>query len=121
MHMGSAEVFVRMSRLRWQRNTCVIGGSDAILELGTDTPSTYELKGYDGSLLEAGVVPTLPPAVDGWETLFASQLSNFSAAIGGEIALLCPAEEAAYSVRLIDQCYSHRMQLPMSWRDRVEI
>jgi predicted dehydrogenase len=121
MRMGEVEVFVRMSRLRWQRNTCVIVGSSATLELGTDTPSNYEIKNTDGTLREAGLVPTWPPAVDGWETLFARQFSNFSAAMEGAEALLCPGDEAARAVGLIERCYLNRTQLPMTWRDRVDL
>lgn len=121
LRMGGTKVSVQLSRLRLRPNSCRIRGSNATLVIGIDTPAPYELRGRDGRVIESGIAPALPPALEGWETLFAEQLRNFAAAIDGEEAVHCPGAEAARSVSLIEQCYLSRTALDVSWRDHVEL
>lgn len=108
-------VELEFSRLRVLRNTCLITGSDATLEVGIDQEANYALRSSDGLLLEAGPVPVLPPSQLDWEELFAEQLRNFAAASLGRENIYADWTDGLRVVRTIEECYRRMEHSILPW------
>ena len=83
---------------------------------------TVELAGAPAAVQGTLIAPTreLPllaetRALETNAQCFILQLCNVLAAIDGEEQLLVPGEEGQHSLRLIEQCYAHRMLVQQPW------
>ena len=61
------------------------------------------------------------PIAEDFHECFVNQLKNFIAAIHGTEELALPAEEGLRSLRMIDECYSHRSLIKMPWLGEQEV
>lgn len=119
LRCGATEVELAFSRLRQLTNTCSIIGSEASLEVGIDQEAPYALRSPRGELLDAGTVPSIPPAQEGWEDLFAEQLRNFVAAVRGEEDVYADWRDGRRVVDTIERCYASATHVVPIWSDLV--
>jgi predicted dehydrogenase len=76
-----------------------------------------------GTLVTSQGEPLVPVDSQPLETnaqCFILQLANVVAAIAGDEALLVPGEEGLHSIKLIEQCYAHRVLVEQPWLTPAE-
>jgi predicted dehydrogenase len=97
--------------LRWMVNE-----ADKVQMGFTDNPYTLnaQLQVGDGS---NGRLPKVAP---NFQDSFIEQIRNVVAAVRGGEEVLVSGEEGLRSLRLIEQCYSHRTLMPMPWLSETE-
>ena len=117
LRIAGIPVHVAFSRLRSLRNTCRIIGSDAVMEVGIDVEAQFRIEDPNGATIEAGMVPTRPPAQAQWPMLFAEQLRNFAEACRGQETLYVRPEAGRRVVSLISECYARREPLNLRWNE----
>ena len=88
---------------------------------------TVQLSGAPAGLQSALVTPlTEPPSLAEPQSLetnaqcFILQVANVVGAIAGTESLLVPGEEGIHSIKLIDQCYAHRVLVEQPWLTPAE-
>jgi predicted dehydrogenase len=114
---SGAKGVVELSRTRNLRNTAIITGEHATIEVHLrknwvavrcpDNGIGLPGKGFAGSSNEGIEKSFFDP--------FRSQLEDWLAAIRGERPVTVPGTEACRSVALIEKCYSTRRQLDLPW------
>jgi predicted dehydrogenase len=107
--MGGIDARVELSRTRAMRNTCIIRGERATLEVGTKTDSTVTITPARGqaSLCGRATVPgQQPPATI--SDLFEAQMIDFVRAIRSGTSPAVPGSEARRSVAIIEAAYRRR-------------
>jgi predicted dehydrogenase len=103
---------VELSRTRDLRNSCVIRGERATLEVGTKTDSSIRLTPAYGHATLAGRATTLAQQPPGnLADLFAWQMEDFVRAVTTRTAPAVPGREARRSVAILEACYRHRQPL----------
>jgi predicted dehydrogenase len=110
--------FVEMSRTRNLRNTCVLEGERATLEVGVwDPDPTLELRRPSGELSLVGHARRDAPSSTGldFNGAFLRALQDFAAAIREHREPSLSGMEGRRSVALIDACYAAAEPLPMPW------
>ena len=114
---SDAKGVVELSRTRKLRNTAIITGEHATIEvdLRKNWVALYcPEKGV--GLSGKGVADASKEGVaQGFSDLFRPQLEDWLAAIRGERPVAVPGTEACRSVALIEKCYSTRGQLDFPW------
>jgi predicted dehydrogenase len=103
---------VELSRTRDLRNSCVIRGDRATLEVGTKTDSTVTLTPVQGtsSLSGRAMLPNQQPPGNLGD-LFAWQMADFVRAIHTHSSPAVPGSEARRSVAILESCYRRRQRL----------
>ncbi len=111
---------VELSRTRRLRNTAVIRGTRATLELSPNS-NQAKLSPHDQEHVLAGSVedPGRSDQVQDYLHLLASQLQDFLAAIKTGRAPMADGPSAAISVRLMEACYNQRKPLVLPWENPV--
>jgi predicted dehydrogenase len=114
---SGAEGVVELSRTRPLRNTAILEADNGKLEVHLHRNSltlqlTQDQCGISGSALDRPDGEAMDQSL---LDLAALQLENWIRAIRGEEALAVPAEEAARSVTLIENCYSRRQLWQFPW------
>jgi predicted dehydrogenase len=114
---SGAKGVVELSRTRNLRNTAIITGEHATIEVhlrnnwftfhGPDNGVGVSDKALAGVSKEGIEKSSFDP--------FRSQLEDWLAAIRGERPVTVPGTEACRSVALIEKCYSTRRQLDLPW------
>ena len=110
-----AEGFFELSRTRELRNTAILEGDAARLEIGLDRNI---LHAEPASLLDLRFDGLTGRSLPGqrFQDLFRAQLANWLAAIAGREELLAPAEDGLHAVALIERCYAVGTQeLELPW------
>jgi predicted dehydrogenase len=108
---------VQLSRTRDLRNTAIIEGDRAILEVNLRR-NWLTVRSHDGEsgLVGYGLAPDSFEMVEQqFADLFKPQLEDWLAAIRGEHPPTVPGTEARRSVALIEACYAQRRQLEFPW------
>lgn len=118
---GGARGRVVLSRIRALRNTAIIRGQKATLEVSL-LSNRATLRASGGSQTLAGEFAEGPGAVAGQSTLdlFRMQAQEWLKAIRGEAAEVTTAREARRSVALIERCYAQRVATLEPWQ-RTEV
>jgi predicted dehydrogenase len=110
---SGASGVIEVSRTRDLRNTCIISGERAALEVGLwDRMGLLKLNVQDQpiTLTRADV-----EATEDWYDVFRRQFADFADAIRERREPFVPGCEGKRSVELIDDCYSSRQPLPQPW------
>lgn len=128
-YLGGAQGRVHLSR-DWATNDqyrFVFERGIVTWKVNNANALTVQLAGAPAALQSTLVTPQTEPALlaepQEFETdaqCFILQVANVVAAIAGTETLLVPGEEGLHSIRLIDQCYAHRMLVEQPWLTPVE-
>jgi predicted dehydrogenase len=106
---GGIAARVELSRTRTMRNSCIIRGERATLEVGTKTDSTVTITPArgQGSMTGRATIPgQQPPAAI--SDLFRAQMLDFVRAIQTGTGPAVPGSEARRSVAIIEAAYRRR-------------
>lgn len=113
---GGATGTIELSRTRKLRQTALIRGERATIEVGTDSNtirthpeslSTRRLEGVRGRSLKHQT----------YDDLFDAQLSHWRAVVNGKAAPAVTGEEAMSSLKTIEEAYRQRRQWSLPWVD----
>jgi predicted dehydrogenase/nucleoside-diphosphate-sugar epimerase len=107
LQFGGVPVEIELSRLRELANQCLIHGSERELKVGVGFNTTFEIRDRSGTVIEAGPVPVIAPAVGDWAGLFAGQLRQFVQAVSDGLPPLAGADAGLLTTRVAADCYSH--------------
>ena len=112
--------FLDISRTRNLRNTIVIRGEKATLEVSLYTPQiSVQPAGLQQKVVgEVFRSQDIELKSQSTAELFMAQLENWADAIQKKQQPMIPGEEARKSVELITACYQGRKQLEMPWERR---
>jgi predicted dehydrogenase len=112
---------VQLSRTRDLRNTAIIEGDRAILEvnLRRNWLSVRSPNGESGLLGYGLASDSFEMVEQQFSDLFKPQIEDWFAAIHGEHPPAVSGTEARRSVALIEACYAQRRQLEFPWSQRV--
>lgn len=114
---SGARGLVELSRTRNLRNTAIIRGENAELEVGLRTNEAV-LRSRDGSVGLAGLglkSPEQNPVNQGFLDLFPLQIHDWIEAIQTGRTPSVPGTEGRRSVALIEACYGRRKPLELPW------
>ena len=114
---SGARGLVELSRTRNLRNTAIIRGENAELEVGLRTNEAV-LRSRDGGPGLAGLGlkgPDQNPVTQGFMDLFPLQINDWIEAIRTGRAPTVPGTEGRRSVALIGACYAKRKPLELPW------
>jgi predicted dehydrogenase len=107
---------VELSRTRRLRNTAIIRGEHAALEISRDTNHLKVVVPGQPYVLDGSAVnPKEPEKGHGYAELFRRQLEDFIAAIRNSHQPYVDGQSAKLSIRLIETCYRHRKPLQLPW------
>ena len=104
---------VEVSRMRRLRNTCIIQGERATLEVGLwdfNWLLRLTVKDQDIVLSKEG-----DKVGENWREVFRRQIDDFADAVQNDREPFIPAREGRRSIELIQACYSSRQPLPQPW------
>jgi predicted dehydrogenase len=114
---SGAKGVVELSRTRNLRNTAIITGEHATIEvhLRRNRVAVHHHDNGVGVLDKALASVSNEGIEKSFFDPFRSQLEDWLAAIRGERPVTVPGTEASRSVALIEKCYSTRRQLDLPW------
>jgi predicted dehydrogenase len=115
MQNGTSGV-VELSRTRQLRNTAIIRGQRAVLELAVGS-NNLKLSLPNRSYVLAGAVNDLAAGDESQDYLqiMTAQLADFADAIAKQHPAAADGHAGRASIRLIETCYSNRKPLVMPW------
>lgn len=106
---------VELSRTRNLRNTFVLRGSRAVLEVGTGLGSSVSLAPTDGDIALCGSVSWTSGVIETPQVVMRRQLDDFAEVICQGRNPLVTGEDGMRSVALIEDCYTSRLPLDQPW------
>lgn len=109
--------FVELSRTRALRNSFIIHGERASLEVGTGFKAPVTLRVGDSDVRLTGHPGTDDDEDHSIEDVFVRQLEDFAAAITGDRDPFVSGREGRRAVRLIEACHASRRSLDLPWLD----
>ena len=113
---GGSSGTIELSRSRKLRNTCIMYGAAASLEVGIwDFNPQTSLTINNKRLSLSGAVMQDGSPDESWLDLFRREHEDFALAILGQGELFIPAEEGKRAVKLIESCYGSRQPVNYPW------
>jgi predicted dehydrogenase len=113
---------VEISRTRNLRNTCILEGERASLEVGIwDPDPPIVLRVGDQELSLSGQARKKDGAALTFQDVFVRQIDDFAAAIREKREPLVSGREGRRSLDLIEACYAGRQPLEMPWDEPAEL
>ena len=108
-------VRLELSRSRTLRDTIVVEGNLATVELGVFEPVVVRVTPAGGDVASVGGVPDIEFERAPLATVFGRQLAEFVRAVRGAGAPTVTGEEGRRGVALAEACYAMRRPLRMPW------
>ena len=121
LRFGPVEATIELSRTRTLRNSFILTGSRATLEIEVDYDSSARLTlaGAGGAALPGTIeVPRKGPVMaGGWAVhrAFSEQFERFAAALRGDPGATATGRDGAAVAALVDACYAVRRPLQKPW------
>jgi nucleoside-diphosphate-sugar epimerase len=110
---------VALSRLRPLSDQIVVEGSLGSLTVDNDIDeATYVVRDESGAVRDTGPIPPLPATASSWDTLFATQLTEFDRAIAGADTPLATFADGVAVAGMLQACRAAEpVRLPRPWVD----
>lgn len=115
---GGVRATVELSRTRDLRNTAIIEGQDAMLEIGLRTNHArleWERRWAVDGMAVIGEGPQPSPEQQSLQDLLHLQLDNWLGGFQGEPTRVATGQDGRNVIGLIQRCYSNRRPLQLPW------